>query len=213
MSQESVSKVLIEDKCGFIYGKVFDRHGAVVNENYFTFKSNEFEETVRTNDVGNYKIRLPKGIYEITVNMRYSPNIYKRARLNVSCNDDIMLNIYAFPKILSHDSNSEQTPIVYFDSLSKRWVSNEKLDALIAYLRRRKTGQNVSYINAVFSYNNITISADKITKNFKSKIILAEGNVWLEDGELRADYDKLELRFTTFGVEIKGIRKISFNQQ
>jgi hypothetical protein len=184
-----------------VSGKVLDTQDNAIPGINVRFKSNQIEKSIITNDSGGYSINLPTGIFDISIEEYYNYEPFQRAKLNIQCEDELIINIFPFFKRITHNSKGQDHQ---FSIISKEWIPDKRLNLVISYLNKEKKENTVAYKDAMLTYNNLTISADKLIQNFKSNTIIAEGNIWLEDGKKRTNYEKLTIKFTNNGVEIEG---------
>jgi len=166
-----------------------------------TFKGQQVEKSTVSNNEGAYNIKLSVGVYEITLKRGVAFMPYKRSKLDVSCESNLTVNLYPQFERISYGDKSPEHKFILF---SDQWTSDKRLNLVISYLNKEKKENTVIHTDAMFTYNNLTISADKLIQNFKKKTITAKGNVWLEDGEKRTNYEKLTVKFSKNGVEIEG---------
>lgn len=166
-----------------------------------TFKGQETEKTVVSNNEGTYIIKLPTGIYEITLKRGVSSMSYKRSKLNVSCESNLIINLYPQFERISYGDKSPEHKFILF---SDQRISGKRLNLVISYLSKKKEADTITYTNSAVTYNNITVSANNLVHDLKNNTFTAEGDVWLEDGKKRTKYEKLTVKFTKNGVKIEG---------
>lgn len=184
-----------------VYGKTLDLQDAVISRVLLKFQSNGTVQEVTSDDLGNYSVNLPVGIYDVINYKQSGLARYKRANLSVTCQREEDINIYFLPVCLSYGC---ENPKEYYSSFSPRLSANKKLNVVVNFLGKKKIKPDLVYTTAVLTYNNLTVYADKLTQGNNSRTITAEGNVWLENGEKRTSYDKVSLNFDKATVEIIG---------
>lgn len=194
-------KINYQKEC-VVSGEVFYPTGLLPHTE-ITFKGQQTEKTVFSNDEGSYNIKLPAGIYEIILRRGADTLSYKRSKLNISCQNDLTINLYPQFERISYGDKSPEHKFILF---SNQWTGDKKLNPVISYLSKEKKGNTVSYTNSMLTYDNLTVSANKLIQDIKNKSIVAEGNVWIEEQGKRTNYKKLTLKFSQNGVEIEGER-------
>lgn len=187
-------------------GKAQDRQDNAIPGLNITFKNSQLEKSVITDASGKYELDLPIGIFNISIETYFNYEPYKRAKLNIQCKNELSINIFPFHKRETHNSKSLE---YQFNTFSKPWVYDKRLNLVITYLGKKREDNFVIYKDTMLTFDNLTISANKLIQNFKNKTITAEGNVWVEDGKKRTDYEKLTLKFSKNGIKIEGKEKLS----
>jgi hypothetical protein len=172
----------------------FIEQGAIVE-----FKSAKMTNSTKSDLDGAYSLSLSPGIYEIKVK-RASELRYRRARLAVSCPNNIVLNIYVLPECVSYGCRS---PGFGFSNFTYGWTKSRSLDLLIAYNTSKKSKNRITYKDAMVTYDKYTLSAEKVVQDLRSKTITAEGNGWIEDGKGRRTFTTLALAFGSHGFQIR----------
>lgn len=185
-----------------VFGTAFDLQNAVVPNTDLIFQNNTLRKEVISDDEGNYSVLLPFGTYEV-IHETGLFSKYKRANLSVSCNKEIEINLYFLPECVSYGCPKIKR---YFSSFDSEWTFNEKLNLVFnfAFDGRKKRGANITYALAVLTFDNITLHADSLGQNVKNKTVVADGNIWLENGKERIYYNSLTLSFLQSGVKIDG---------
>jgi hypothetical protein len=186
-----------------IIGKILDRSDLSLSTgDFITFSGALKDITLSPNDFrtddesfGEYRISLPCGLYSITLRNSFKQKWnYQRAKIELSY-ETTKLNLYKFPQCVSYgcDKDSEYR----FASFSRNWISNKKLNFVIAYGEKTKKKNNlIIYSDTMFTYKNTTILADKITQDFKNKTLLFEGEkTWMEENGERIYAKKITLTF------------------
>ena len=147
---------------------------------------------VTTDDNGRYEVDLSAGIYRIKVEMPgYFP--FRRAALSIPAGSDLIINITPTPRVLEvatfinqHSARLGEREITAPPpkyEVFRPIPAAHPLDLLIQFNEKRRSRKNTEYVDAVVSYDTLTIYADKVHLNREDLRLIAEGNVVVEDGK------------------------------
>lgn len=182
-----------------IYGEAKDSNGALAPESLVFFKSCGFETSVKTDSAGKYSVMLPRGIYEVGAQLRPGLQIYPRSPLDVSCEKELLVNVYSFPDSLLDDDGRS---VFKFSSFAYPAKNRKGNNVMIAYLRESALGTTEIYWNATLTIDIYTVSASRIVRDLNAPTIRAEGNVWLEDGRTQQKVKTIMFSFKQGTLEI-----------
>lgn len=184
-----------------VNGTFTDQYGAIVLGVVVSYMNFNIRKTAKADAAGKYSLKLPHGVYEISITRGASKARYQRAKIAISCVEDIQITVVLLPECVSFGC---QRAGYSFATFAKSWTLRSDLNMVIAYDKKTKFRGRALYDHAVLTFDTYTLSADKIIQDFKSKRIFAEGRVWIENGMHRSNFDKLTMRFTNDGIRIDG---------
>jgi hypothetical protein len=188
------------EKCE-VSGTVTDTKGYVVPGIHIIFSQREKSEIANSNEAGKYKLDLAPGIYDVRLKRYVSFARYERARYEISCTGGQTLNLIELPECYSWGC----TVLGYdFVTLSSAWTRNKRLNAVIAYSTKKSSMFDITYKNAMLTFNGYTIAGSRIIKNSRRKTLLVKGPGWIDDGKTRREFESLKIKFTESGIDIEG---------
>ena len=200
------SIVTVSQETFHVRGKIVDSHNSAIAGAEVKFEGSKTTETVFSDSQGFYHVKLPVGLYSMTV--AKGPMDYRRPLFRVSSPKTIVLDVPLYPPLRSCDSGiisvtrSDGTPertetVVTPDEFRDKcggWdrfpiFSSEgrSFELLIRYYsRRRSDGERVynsGFQNPVLvTFNLFTLTADHVTYDMDSRTLLATGNVKTTNG-------------------------------
>lgn len=177
-----------------VTGKVLNIDDLVLLGIDIVFTTEENERKVNTNDFGEYETVLPsKKLIRITMDSKNGNFSYKRSPIKLNCesNKVLTINIYPLPKVVSY---GDESPEYKYEVLNDFAQFNENLIPIISYLKNKTQGKIAIYKFATLTLNTMTVSANELIIDKIKKTIQLKGNVWIENGETRKDYNELTLK-------------------
>ncbi len=173
-----------------IKGTVRDASGAAVYGVRVAFQNEQASKSVLTTDAGEYEADLPLGSYTMTAaGVGFQPYLRPAFRVtsSSSLNFDIVMHAYGNCEI----------PVFNFSGIvtAEEWAAAQKPSCLLAdffpvpsrdapfnvsfrYRSRTVAGNTTSYAGPVFvAYNLLSLRADRVTYDSKSKSLQASGHV------------------------------------
>jgi hypothetical protein len=189
-----------------IRGKIVDSHNSAIAGAEVKFEGPNKTESVSSDSRGFYHAKLPVGLYSMTV--AKGPRDYRRPLFRVSSPKTIVLDVPLYPPLRSCDSGiisvtrpdgtPEKTETVVtpdeFRDECGGWdrfpvPSDEgvSFELLVRYSSRaRRDGErtyNSGFLSPVFvAFNLFTLTADHVTYDLASRILLATGDVTTTNG-------------------------------
>lgn len=187
---------------GSVVGTVMDQRGSVIllPRPIVVFeKKNRVTETV-VDERGQFRITLPTGTYNITTRI---PGFYpfRRSKFNLIAGETVMINVIPTPQILDRgttvsakESIDRRVPLPKFDEVL--FFPKSVLRGVIQFVAKRNVDGEITYEDAVFSYDNVTVYADKLRLNRKALRLRASGpGVIFEDGNERKEVSSIIILF------------------
>ena len=170
-----------------VSGTVTDLQGGLVPNVGVSFQGQSKSRTY-SNMTGTYGIDLPAGLYEVTLTPGVNQGQFKRSRVFIDCKSKEIVNLILLPQCVSFGCDQGGFS---FDHLARDLAAKRDIRAVIAYARRTKRDQHVSYEKVVMTYNRITISADRLDYDTVEKTFFFSGSVSYDDGVHQVRYDRL----------------------
>jgi hypothetical protein len=141
---------------------------------------------------GQFRVVLPVGTYNITTRI---PSFYPfhRAKFNVIAGKTITINVVPSLRVLARGTSVSSNhlpeavaPPPKFDEIQV--LPKSGLSGVIQFVTKRIVDGEATYMDAVFSYDNLTIYAERLRFNQKPFRLMASGaRVVFEDGNERKD--------------------------
>ena len=199
---------------GRVKGKITDNYESVVTNKQVIFESEEKKYETKTNDIGEYSIELPVGIYKVTAStLGFCP--YQRALFRVSPSSQTMINLvlYACPLVTyinSDDKGNYWEQCRYTDQFTNESIQlqSQNIESNVLLIRFGEKQQdkdsvkyrgakvpNDDYLGAMASYDALTIYADTIRFNKDTLLLQGEGHIKLEDGSHQFTMQFVEVDF------------------
>lgn len=153
---------------------------------------------------GNYSFKLPPAIYTITTKPITGFDTYRRAAFHLTGGRSVVINLILLPGEPSTHTNSKSSPIAYeYISLP---AAGSALNALVQYGSREEGDTVVEYKGVLFSYEFITIKADRARLNKEKLQLEAEGDVFVEDGNGRTYARQVKFSLGSMGPELRFVK-------
>lgn len=168
---------------GKIFGSVLDPNGASIPNALVMVEDDQTSYKARADDVGEYEIRVPPGIYRITAEI-YPYYQFRRAAVSVDSNSAVMINIAPSLEILgiALEVTSEgvrepvmKAPSPKYDAYKLPRLLYIPYDLLIQYQEKSGTDSSIKYRRAQVTHNCLTIDADEVRFDAKNYTLDAEG--------------------------------------
>jgi hypothetical protein len=193
-------------RTGKLKGSVFDSQGAVVVTPRPTIiiksAGTGAINRITPNEDGKYEIDLPVGIYQISTDV---PGFYpfRRALFQIQPAETVMINLVPSARYFVRGTTVSPTqaidkpaPRPRYDTFSVPQSSSQLLNLVIQFQKKRIFDRTSEYQNAILSYNELTICADKLALERKTLRVKASGNqVLVEDGSQRSQPNYAEVNF------------------
>jgi len=197
---------------GRVRGVVLDPHEARIIDATITVEGSRFVRVIKTNELGEYEIEVPSGVYRIRAEIpRYFP--FQRAAFRVDGDAVRMINIVPTQRVLStglevtaRGSRQDVTTVSppQNESFSLATRSGPLLEAVIQFQKRGTDGDFIRYSGAMLTYDSLAIYADTIRLNKRTLELKASGKLVVEDGKQRIHGTSVEanLREGTIGITL-----------
>ena len=189
-----------------------DKNRALVVGTQVIFESGRVRREVITNDEGFYEVELPPGVYSVTTyKLGFCP--LRRATFTVEPDRVMLLNIRLNVCALVHGARLKdgkwveeawQTDGSKTESFLLKRKQGSLGELFIRYATRREHKGHIEYSGTedempgrvVVTYNLLTIWADKVSYDKKKHVLLAAGNVYIEeDRRSYGSYRSAEFNF------------------
>lgn len=165
---------------GSVRGSVRNIDWAVIQGAALLVQGERNTRRTFTNDRGEYEIELPEGVYTITATSSGFLS-GRRAAFLLRRGSDVTINLILWPAGATSHVAAVATKRE-FESFSGPGAANPLLDLLVEFSSRRETGNAVEYYAALATFDVLTIKADRIVLNKQFWLLLAEGNVDVDNG-------------------------------
>jgi hypothetical protein len=198
---------LVQEKGAVLTGAVLDWQRAVVLLPPQTVIVEELNtkqvQKVSPDDSGNYRLTLPAGTYSITTEGRGVFLPFRRAAFQLQEGTTSSLNLVLSLRWSAHvlsvpskGSGMEAAPAPRYDEYSIPDARSDRLKLLIEHFGKRTERNRIVYEYATMSFDLLTIHADAITLDRKSKRLEMSGEaVIVEDGNVRRTVSRAEVSF------------------
>ncbi len=184
LAQESGKAVCL------VSGTVFDLQDAVVSGSRVVFRSRLITRVASADRKGHFQTSLEPGRYEVLIVRGVEFWNYMRSEIEISCGSPTVINFYVLPECVSYGCERLGS---HFDVITKEKSENDiGPNLVIAYLDRKRKGDNLVYLGAVLTFKEYTVKAREIRLNTKAKKLVAKGG-WMESGNTRQTFDEREI--------------------
>ncbi|MEW6737587.1 MAG: carboxypeptidase-like regulatory domain-containing protein [Acidobacteriota bacterium] len=183
---------------GKLKGRTISLYGGSVPSASVTLESGERKWEIATDEVGDYEIEVPPGIYRISAKAKgwiASP----RAAFYIEPQTNTMINVVLDVKLEANEGHSCTTipvdPITH-ESFSLLHSSGSKLDLLLEFNKRKEYkgiieyggGKEITQVGVRISYDKFMVYGNKVRFNKKTFLIEVSGDVIIDDGKKQKRY-------------------------
>ncbi|HEX8369721.1 MAG TPA: hypothetical protein VF604_14340 [Pyrinomonadaceae bacterium] len=153
-----------------------------------------------------YEFNVPAGIYNITTKQDWLYAV-KRASFYVEAGKTKNINLYPSRRIESIALTLDGDRITYSAPPKYAFlkIDNSGADLLVKFYEQKSGSTTIKYKGAQFTFDALTVLADKIIYNKKRKTFKFIGDVLIDDNDQRTKAKKAEIRFKN------GKTNLSFN--
>jgi hypothetical protein len=176
-------------KPGKVIGRVTD-DGRSISHASVKIANRHFSMETKTDEEGRYEIKIPAGVYWITLQADdYFP--YRRAALRIAPGETKPLNIspklrvlgvvaYIDKKTEVYTHREDLAPPIKYDLLPARGIANGVSKVMVQFTGKRRVGNSTEYDSVSVTYDVVTVVADRVFWNDKKRTLEADGNIRLE---------------------------------
>lgn len=174
-----------------VSGTVSDLGDAVGTGITVQFKNASFESLAETDLNGRYSTKLNKDLYEVLLKGPFEYFNYRRAKVEVSCETNLAINLYLLPECVSYSCGRRGYSFEILKSVSN---SDSTPNLVIAYNEKNRKGNDIIYSDAMLTYNSYSLFAKEITQDRITRRTTAR-NGWVEQGQIRKPFKEINVDF------------------
>jgi hypothetical protein len=153
-----------------------------------------------------YEFYVPAGNYNITTKQNWLYAV-KRASFYVSAGKTKIINLYPSQRFSAIVLSLDGDEVTYITPPKYAFlkIDNSASDAGIKFYDQKNGSTTIKYTSAQFTFDALTVLADEIIYNKKTKTFKFTGDVLIDDNGRRTKTKKAEIRFKN------GKTNLSFN--
>jgi hypothetical protein len=194
---------------GKVKGIIYDSNTQyIVPSAEVTIEGNEIRRTflIAMDFNLEYELNVPAGIYNITTNQNWLYAV-KRASFYVEAGKTKNINLYPSRRIESIASTLDGEQVAYSAPPEYAFlkIDNSAADLLVKFYEQKSGSTTTKYKGAQFTFDALTVLADEIIYNKKTKTFKFTGDVLIDDNGRRTKAKRAEIRFKN------GKTNLSFN--
>lgn len=183
---------------GRVTGSIYDYNDAVILGTKVVISGEKVQKTAYPDpETGTFSFNVSPGTYSVTTEQNWWFPI-RRAKFLVTEGKTVVINLQPTIRIASQalviDKNGAKD--VYERNSLPSLVefipfSDSLLNAVIEYRKSKRNGLTTKYTQAQLTYNDLSIRAEVLNFNAKTRLIKVSGNVTIDKGGLRQKKDRV----------------------